>query len=156
MRPERVLSADSHVTEPPNTYVDYIDSSWKDRAPHLVEHEKLGAIFVIDGMERPVPMGLIAAAGKPAEEIRVTGVRWEALHLLTLWAFAVVRPLLELMGRNGEFFVAHRAGPNAARRGVPLPELAVSVVAKALQPPVVQDRAGTELAVHLDEFPDGS
>ncbi len=80
MRPERVLSADSHITEPPNTYLDYIDPSWKDRAPRLVEHEKLGAMFVIDGMERPVPMGLIAAAGKPAEEIRVTGVRWEELH----------------------------------------------------------------------------
>ena len=80
MRPERVLSADSHITEPPNTYLDYIDSSWKDRAPHLVEHEKLGAMFVIDGMERPVPMGLIAAAGKPAEEIRVMGVHWDALH----------------------------------------------------------------------------
>ena len=31
-------------------------------------------------MKTPVPMGLVAAAGKPAEEIRLTGVRFEELH----------------------------------------------------------------------------
>ena len=36
-------------------------------------------MFVIDGMRKPVPMGLVAAAGKPAEEIRC-GVRFEELH----------------------------------------------------------------------------
>jgi predicted TIM-barrel fold metal-dependent hydrolase len=31
-------------------------------------------------MKTPVPMGLVAAAGKPAEEIRVIGVRFDELH----------------------------------------------------------------------------
>ena len=76
-----VISADSHITEAPGTYVDHIDPKWRDRAPKLVDGgEKYGDLFVIDGMERPVPMGLVAAAGKPAEEIRVTGVRFEQLH----------------------------------------------------------------------------
>jgi predicted TIM-barrel fold metal-dependent hydrolase len=76
-----VISADSHITEPPDTYVDRIDPKWRDQAPHLeFMGEEVGDLFVIPGMKTPVPMGLVAAAGKPAEEIRVTGVRFESLH----------------------------------------------------------------------------
>jgi predicted TIM-barrel fold metal-dependent hydrolase len=76
-----IISADSHITEPPNTYVDYIDPAFRDRAPKMVDGGKdVGDVFVIDGMSRPIPMGLVAAAGKPAEEIRVMGVRFEELH----------------------------------------------------------------------------
>jgi uncharacterized protein len=76
----RILSADSHITEPPGTYVDRIDPAFRDRAPHLVHHEKLGDIFVVPGMKTPIPMGLVAAAGKSAEEIAMFGVRFEELH----------------------------------------------------------------------------
>ncbi|HKE12526.1 MAG TPA: amidohydrolase family protein [Myxococcota bacterium] len=75
-----IISADSHITEPPDTYVDRIDPKWRDRAPRMQHHDKLGDIFVIDGLSRPVPMGLVAAAGKPAEEIRISGVRFDELH----------------------------------------------------------------------------
>ena len=75
-----VISADSHITEPPNTYTDYIDPKWRDVAPHITRHAELGDIFVVDKMDRPVPMGLVAAAGKPAEEIRISGVLFEELH----------------------------------------------------------------------------
>jgi hypothetical protein len=34
-----------------------------------------------------------------------------ALHVAGLWAVAVVQPLLDILGRAPEFFVAHRAGP---------------------------------------------
>jgi predicted TIM-barrel fold metal-dependent hydrolase len=75
-----IISADSHITEPAGTYVDHIESKWKDRAPQLRHHEKLGDAFFIDGLDRPVPMGLVAAAGKPPEEIRIKGVRFEEMH----------------------------------------------------------------------------
>ncbi len=75
-----IISADSHVTEPPNTYVDYIDPKWRATAPRIERHEKAGDVFVIDGMKLPIPLGLVAAAGKPAEEIRVKGVIFEELH----------------------------------------------------------------------------
>ena len=75
-----VISADSHITEAPNTYIDYIDAKWKDKAPVMKNLGEAGDVFVIDGMKRPVPMGLVAAAGKPPEEIRVTGSRFEDLH----------------------------------------------------------------------------
>ena len=75
-----IISADSHITEPPNTYVDHIDRKWRDRAPRLEFQEGAGDVFVVDGMKRPIPMGLVAAAGKPPEEIRVLGVRFEEMH----------------------------------------------------------------------------
>jgi predicted TIM-barrel fold metal-dependent hydrolase len=76
-----IISADSHITEPPNTYSDFIDAKWRDKAPKMVDGgEGVGDLFVIDGMKTPVPMGLVAAAGKPAEEIRVMGVKFEDLH----------------------------------------------------------------------------
>ena len=75
-----IISADSHITEPPDTYIDHIDPKFRDDAPHLEHFEEKGDMFVIPGMKIPVPMGLVAAAGKPPEEIRVMGVRFEELH----------------------------------------------------------------------------
>ncbi len=75
-----IISADSHVTEPPNTYIDHIDRAWRDKAPRMERHPTMGDIFVVDGMSKPVPMGLVAAAGKPASEIRLTGAKFEELH----------------------------------------------------------------------------
>jgi predicted TIM-barrel fold metal-dependent hydrolase len=76
-----IISADSHITEPPNTYLDHIDPKYRDTAPHMVDGgADVGDLFVIDGMKRPVAMGLVAAAGKPAEEIRVMGVKFDDLH----------------------------------------------------------------------------
>ena len=58
-----VISADSHITDPPNTYLDHIDAAWKDKAPRMVDGgEGVGDVFFVDGMNRPVPMGLVAAA----------------------------------------------------------------------------------------------
>ena len=75
-----IISADSPITEPANTYVAYIDSKWKDKAPVLKDMGEAGDLFFVDGMSKPVPMGLVAAAGKPAEEIRVTGVHFADMH----------------------------------------------------------------------------
>ena len=66
-----VISADSHITEPPETYVDHIEPSWRERAPHMVLHEEHGHLFVAEGM-RPIKLGLVAAAG-----LLVGFVRWE-------------------------------------------------------------------------------
>ena len=75
-----IISADSHVTEPPNTYVDYIDPAFRDRAPYMTKDETRGDLFVIPGMAKPIPMGLIAAAGKDASELTVFGADFEQLH----------------------------------------------------------------------------
>ena len=75
-----IISADSHITEPPGTYVDRIDHKYKDTAPHIVRDEQKGDLFVIDGLNQPIPMGLVAAAGKKAEELRMFGAKFEDLH----------------------------------------------------------------------------
>ena len=40
------ISADSHITEPPNCYKDYIDPKYRDEAPGVVAHEKLSLIHI--------------------------------------------------------------------------------------------------------------
>ena len=49
--PYPVISADSHITEPPNAYIDFIDPAYRDRAPKMVDGGAgIGDVFVIDGM----------------------------------------------------------------------------------------------------------
>lgn len=78
--PFPVISADSHITEPPDCYTAHIDPAYRDRAPHMVTDERRGDLFFVPGMNRPIAMGLVAAAGKPAEELTIAGVRFEELH----------------------------------------------------------------------------
>lgn len=75
-----IISADSHITEAPNTYIDYIDSKYAETAPRIVNRGDKGDFFVIDGMRSPIALGLVAAAGKKAEDIRRDGSRFEDLH----------------------------------------------------------------------------
>ena len=75
-----IISADSHVTEPGETYVDYIDPAYRDRAPRLVDGGELGDVFEVDGFKRPIVLGTTAAAGKPPDKIRETGDRFGDLH----------------------------------------------------------------------------
>lgn len=75
-----VISADSHVTEPPETYVDYIDKAFLDRAPRMVDHGEDGDVFVIDGFKKPINIGTAAAAGKPPDQIRAKGDHFKDLH----------------------------------------------------------------------------
>jgi uncharacterized protein len=58
-----VLSADSHVTEPPDAYVSRIDRRFKDRAPHMQHDSRRGDVYVIDGIDRPISVTLLSAAG---------------------------------------------------------------------------------------------
>ena len=78
--PPRLISADSHVTEPPHCYVDRIDPAFRDRAPRVVRDADGGDVFVIDGMASAVPLGIVAAAGKDPRDIRKSECRVEDLH----------------------------------------------------------------------------
>lgn len=66
-----LISADSHVTEPPDCYSRFIDPAFRDRAPHIVSDDRGGQRYVIPGLdEMAVPMGLIGSAGRPSSAIR--------------------------------------------------------------------------------------
>ena len=73
------ISADSHITEPPNCYIDYIDPKFRDRAPVIKSLPGIGDAFIIEGLDTPVPMGLVAAAGKDPAKITTQGVAFEDL-----------------------------------------------------------------------------
>lgn len=75
-----IISADSHVAEPPNTYIDRIDNRFKDRAPVMVHDERRGDVFIIEGSKQPIPLSLVSAAGVPADELSAKGAVWEKLH----------------------------------------------------------------------------
>lgn len=74
------ISADSHITEPPDCYRAHIDPKFRDVAPHIVNDAKRGDLYVVDGMKRTIPMGLVAAAGRAPSTLRMTGGRFEDLH----------------------------------------------------------------------------
>ena len=74
------ISADSHITEPPNCYKDYIDPKSRDEAAGVVAHEKLGDIYVIPGLDTPIPLSLVAAAGKDPSELSTRGGVFDELH----------------------------------------------------------------------------
>jgi uncharacterized protein len=75
-----IISADSHITEPAGCYLDHIEPAYRERAPRMQFIEGTGDVFVVDGMKRPIRMGLVAAAGKPPEELSLSGVRFEEMH----------------------------------------------------------------------------
>jgi predicted TIM-barrel fold metal-dependent hydrolase len=79
--PARIISADSHVTETPDVYGPRMAGSFRDQAPYVTHDPEKGDLFVIPGMRATsVPVGLIAAAGKKAEELKTFRARFEDLH----------------------------------------------------------------------------
>jgi predicted TIM-barrel fold metal-dependent hydrolase len=75
------ISADSHVTEPGDCYVDRIDPRFRDRAPVAATDETVGAVMIIDRGRSRIPYGILAAAGRPVDEIGLQQyVGWDELH----------------------------------------------------------------------------
>ena len=56
-----IISADSHITEPDETYFEYIEPAWRDQAPRIVDGGELGDVFEIQGFKRPLVLGTTAA-----------------------------------------------------------------------------------------------
>ena len=83
MIPAGIISADGHVCEPPNCYVDFIDPKYRDDAPRIVEQDNGTEAFVVPGMKRPIELGFIDGAGfgprernARAKTMRFSDVGW--------------------------------------------------------------------------------
>ncbi len=63
-----IISADSHVLEPPDLWGEYIEPRYRERAPHMLR-EGDADLFVIEGVD-PMPIGNQSAAGVAPEEMR--------------------------------------------------------------------------------------
>jgi uncharacterized protein len=69
MTAQGMISADSHVIEPRNLWVERVDKAFRDRAPRVVRDAKglKGEWFMCPGLE-PRPASLAFAAGKDPSE----------------------------------------------------------------------------------------
>src|SRR5438876_7333556 len=70
MAAQQVISADSHMMEPANLWVERVDAKFRDNAPRVVKGEgKAGWVFVAPGVPScPVAGGF--AAGRSGEELK--------------------------------------------------------------------------------------
>src|ERR1051325_11537884 len=80
----RLISADSHVSEPPNLWAEGVDKKYRDCAPRLAVDlpGKEGAYFLYEGYA-PHPIGIGLGAGKSPEELK---------EFLTKATYADARP----------------------------------------------------------------
>ena len=65
----RLISADSHVNEPPDLWTARVPAAMRDRAPRI-EHFGEGDAWVIEGVKDPINFGMNACAGLAPEEMR--------------------------------------------------------------------------------------
>src|SRR5438552_15587391 len=57
------ISADSHVTEPGDCYIDRIDPRFRDRAPVADDVALMVAVMDVDIGRSRLPSGIVAAVG---------------------------------------------------------------------------------------------
>jgi predicted TIM-barrel fold metal-dependent hydrolase len=71
MSEPKLISADSHVNEPGDLWVERIDKAFRDRAPRVVENppgQRQGSYFVLEGIP-PIHLAQGMGAGKKPEEL---------------------------------------------------------------------------------------
>jgi predicted TIM-barrel fold metal-dependent hydrolase len=73
-REYRLISGDSHISEPPDLYLDRVPARFRERAPRI-ESLPQGDAWIIEGARDPINFGMVSVAGLPYE--KVSGwVRW--------------------------------------------------------------------------------
>ena len=95
----KIISADSHVIEPPTLWTEYVDPEFRDRAPQLVHRDDTDAL-VCDELELP-PLSLFAGCLRSDDQVRVTG-RWDEDIPRAAYDPAVRRETVEADGVSGE------------------------------------------------------
>jgi predicted TIM-barrel fold metal-dependent hydrolase len=63
----RLISADSHVNEPGDLWLDRVPAAMRDRAPRIERFEE-GDAWVIEGVKDPINFGMNACAGLEPEQ----------------------------------------------------------------------------------------
>ena len=64
----RILSSDSHIAEPGDLWVNYIDPKYRDRAPRIIDHPVRGDIWQAEGLTLP-NIAAFGGAGRTSEEV---------------------------------------------------------------------------------------
>src|SRR5436190_22478892 len=63
-----LVSADSHVNEPPDLWTSRVPAKYKDRAPYVKRFDQ-GDAWIIEGAADPINFGMNAAAGLGPGEV---------------------------------------------------------------------------------------
>jgi predicted TIM-barrel fold metal-dependent hydrolase len=77
-RDYQLISADSHINEPPDLWRDRVPTKFRDRAPRI-EHFEQGDAWVMEGALDAINFGANCCAGLPPEE-RSPWIPWEAVR----------------------------------------------------------------------------
>ena len=77
-RQYRLISSDSHVTEPGDLWTKRVPAALRDRAPRIESLEK-GDAWIVEGMRDPISFGLSSCAGLEPETMRAW-VRFEDIR----------------------------------------------------------------------------
>ncbi len=72
----RLVSADSHVVEPPDLWEEWLEKKYQDKAPKLVKDRAGGDAWQFNPGEEPASLGLIACVGVPPDKINWYGWRY--------------------------------------------------------------------------------
>ncbi|HEV2368551.1 MAG TPA: hypothetical protein VGR90_01670, partial [Acidimicrobiales bacterium] len=75
----RLISADSHVNEPPDLWTTRVPAALRDRAPR-VERLAQGDAWIIEGVDDPVNFGWNACAGLAPEDVKDGWMRFEEMR----------------------------------------------------------------------------
>jgi predicted TIM-barrel fold metal-dependent hydrolase len=68
-REYRLISADSHLTEPGDLWTSRVDKAYRDRVPRLVELAE-GVGWIVEGIAEPFPIGFTVCAGNAPQDMR--------------------------------------------------------------------------------------
>lgn len=79
-RSYRLISADSHVLEPPHLWREYMPAKFHDKIPRVVSDGEGGEAWQFAPDIPPAPIGIYASAGRQHEEVRWTGVTFAAAN----------------------------------------------------------------------------
>lgn len=79
-RDYKLISADSHVLEPPHLWTTYMPKKFHDKVPRVVPDGEGGEAWQFAPDIPPAPIGIYASAGRAHEDIRWTGVTFAAAN----------------------------------------------------------------------------
>lgn len=69
-----LISADSHVLEPPHLWTEYMPKKFHEKCPRVVPDGDGGEAWQFSPELPPAPIGIYASAGRRHEDVRWTGV----------------------------------------------------------------------------------
>src|SRR5712675_533754 len=79
-RDYQLISADSHVLEPPHIWTTYMPKKFHDKVPRVVSDGEGGEAWQFAPDIPPAPIGIYASAGRSHDDIRWTGVTFAAAN----------------------------------------------------------------------------